>query len=66
MLLDFGAVKETMGTVVTEGGHATRSVVVGTPGFMPSEQAGGRPVYSSGPLCVGIDSDLCLDRQNTR
>ncbi|MFP4652998.1 MAG: protein kinase domain-containing protein [Phormidium sp.] len=60
VLLDFGAVKETMGTVVTEGGHSTRSVVVGTPGFMPSEQAGGRPVYSSDLYALGLTAIYAL------
>ncbi|NMG58157.1 DUF4101 domain-containing protein, partial [Geitlerinema sp. P-1104] len=60
VLLDFGAVKETMGTVVTEGGHSTRSVVVGTPGFMPSEQAGGRPVYSSDLYALGLTAVYAL------
>lgn len=60
VLLDFGAVKETMGTVVTQGGHSTRSVVVGTPGFMPSEQAGGRPVYSSDLFALGLTAIYAL------
>ena len=47
VLIDFGAVRETMATVVTTGGNAASSIVIGTPGFMPSEQAAGRPVYSS-------------------
>ncbi|MFB2980436.1 protein kinase [Microseira sp. BLCC-F43] len=47
VLIDFGAVKETMGTVVNAQGNNTSSIVIGTPGFMPSEQAAGRPVYSS-------------------
>jgi serine/threonine protein kinase, bacterial len=47
VLIDFGAVKETMGTVVTASGRDTNSIVIGTPGFMPSEQTAGRPVYGS-------------------
>lgn len=47
VLIDFGAVKETMNTVVNGQGNNTNSIVIGTPGFMPSEQAAGRPVYSS-------------------
>ncbi|AFY77371.1 serine/threonine protein kinase [Pleurocapsa sp. PCC 7327] len=46
-LIDFGAVKETMGTVMTTSGHSTYSIAIGTPGFMPSEQIAGRPVYAS-------------------
>jgi serine/threonine-protein kinase len=47
VLIDFGAVKETMGTVMTTSGHSTYSIAIGTPGFMPSEQIAGRPVYAS-------------------
>ncbi|MEJ1937743.1 serine/threonine-protein kinase, partial [Nostoc sp. NIES-2111] len=46
VLIDFGAVKETMGTVMTASGNSDRSIVIGTPGFMPSEQLAGRPVFS--------------------
>ena len=47
VLIDFGAVRESMGTVVNSQGNPTSSIVIGTPGYMPSEQAAGRPVYSS-------------------
>lgn len=47
VLIDFGAVKETLSTVVNSQGNPTSSIVIGTPGFMPSEQASGRPVFSS-------------------
>jgi serine/threonine protein kinase, bacterial len=47
VLIDFGAVKETMGTILTTSGRSTSSIVIGTPGFMSSEQAVGRPVYAS-------------------
>ncbi|MGC9503489.1 protein kinase domain-containing protein, partial [Baaleninema sp.] len=60
VLLDFGAVKETMGTVVSQSGNPTRSVVVGTPGFMASEQAIGRPVYSSDLYALGLTAIFAL------
>jgi len=47
VLIDFGAVKEIMGTQVTSQGLPTRSISIGTPGYMPPEQAAGRPVYAS-------------------
>ncbi|WP_414549765.1 protein kinase domain-containing protein [Anabaena sp. CCY 0017] len=47
VLIDFGAVRESMGTVMNSQGNPTSSIVIGTPGYMPSEQAAGRPVYSS-------------------
>lgn len=50
-LIDFGAVKEVMSTVAsTSGGVASpsqASIVIGTPGFMPPEQAAGRPTFAS-------------------
>lgn len=39
VLIDFGAVKETIRSVVNSSGYPTRSLVIGTPGYMPSEQA---------------------------
>lgn len=47
VLIDFGSVKETMSTIVTASGHSERSIIAGTPGFMPSEQCAGRPVFAS-------------------
>ena len=60
VLIDFGAVKEAMGTVVNSQGNATNSIVIGTPGFMPSEQAAGRPVYSSDLYSLGLVGVYCL------
>jgi serine/threonine protein kinase len=54
VLIDFGAVRETMGTVVNSQGSAASSIVIGTPGFMPSEQAAGRPLYSSDLYSLGL------------
>ncbi|WP_017719908.1 serine/threonine-protein kinase [Kamptonema formosum] len=60
VLIDFGAVKETMGTVVNSQGNATSSIVIGTPGFMPSEQAAGRPLYSSDLYSLGLTAIYLL------
>ncbi|MEL7360373.1 MAG: hypothetical protein AAFN40_28075 [Cyanobacteria bacterium J06560_6] len=46
-LIDFGAVKELMTTVINTAGATKSSLVIGTPGFMPPEQAAGRPTCSS-------------------
>jgi serine/threonine protein kinase len=54
VLIDFGAVRETMGTVVNSQGNTASSIVIGTPGFMPSEQAAGRPLYSSDLYSLGL------------
>jgi serine/threonine-protein kinase len=60
VLIDFGAVKETLGTVVTQSGNSTRSIIVGTPGFMPSEQSIGRPVFSSDLYSLGLTAIFLL------
>ena len=46
-LIDFGAVKELMTTTIGSGSLAKNSLVIGSPGFMPPEQAAGRPTFSS-------------------
>ncbi|MDD1413585.1 YARHG domain-containing protein [Dolichospermum sp. ST_con] len=60
VLIDFGAVRESMGTVVNSQGNPTSSIVIGTPGFMPSEQASGRPVYSSDLYSLGLTAIYLL------
>lgn len=54
VLIDFGAVKESMGTIINSQGGFGSSIVIGTPGFMPSEQAAGRPVFSSDLYALGL------------
>ncbi|MBD2384584.1 protein kinase domain-containing protein [Cylindrospermum sp. FACHB-282] len=60
VLIDFGAVRESMGTVVNSQGNPTSSIVIGTPGFMPSEQAAGRPIYSSDLFSLGMTAIYLL------
>ncbi|MDB9494717.1 IMS domain-containing protein [Spirulina major CS-329] len=60
VLIDFGAVKETMGSTITASGNSTRSIVVGTPGFMPSEQSAGRPVFASDLYSLGLTAVYLL------
>jgi serine/threonine-protein kinase len=60
VLLDFGAVKETMGTVMTASGNITSSIVIGTAGFMPSEQSAGRPVFASDLYSLGLTAIYLL------
>jgi serine/threonine protein kinase, bacterial len=43
VLIDFGAVRETMAVDATTPERST-SIVIGTPGYMPSEQSVGRPI----------------------
>ncbi|MBK1988003.1 YARHG domain-containing protein [Sphaerospermopsis aphanizomenoides BCCUSP55] len=60
VLIDFGAVRESMGTALNSQGNPTSSIVIGTPGFMPSEQAAGRPVYASDLYSLGLTAIYLL------
>ncbi|NJR58391.1 MAG: protein kinase [Cyanobacteria bacterium CRU_2_1] len=60
VLIDFGAVKETVGTVLNSQGHTVSSIVIGTPGYMPPEQAAGRPVFSSDLYSLGLTAIYLL------
>jgi serine/threonine protein kinase len=60
VLIDFGAVKETMSTTQTMSGNTDRSIVIGTPGFMPAEQVSGRPMFVSDIYALGLTSIFLL------
>jgi serine/threonine protein kinase, bacterial len=60
VLIDFGAVKEAVRTMLNSQGDSTGSIVIGTPGYMPSEQAAGRPVYSSDLYSLGLTAIFLL------
>ncbi|OUL17997.1 serine/threonine protein kinase [Nostoc sp. 106C] len=60
ILIDFGAVKVSMGTVITASGNSNQSIVIGTPGFMPMEQSVGRPVFSSDLYSLGLTAIYLL------
>ena len=60
VLIDFGAVKETMKTIMNTGEQSTHSIVVGTPGYMPSEQLSGRPIYASDIYSLGMTAIFLL------
>ena len=53
VLIDFGAVKEAMGST-------NQTMVIGTPGFMPSEQAVGQPVYATDLYSLGVTAIYLL------
>ena len=59
VLIDFGAVKESMETV-REPGKGRPSIAIGTPGFMPIEQVAGRPVYASDLYSLGLTAIFLL------
>ncbi|NET26761.1 serine/threonine-protein kinase [Okeania sp. SIO1I7] len=54
VLIDFGAVKEIKGLTVTSEGLTTTTIAVGTTGYMPSEQAAGKPKFCSDIYAVGM------------
>jgi serine/threonine-protein kinase len=60
VLIDFGAVKETIRTVINPLGNPIQSIVIGTPGYMPSEQAIGRPVYATDIYSLGLTAIYLL------
>jgi serine/threonine protein kinase, bacterial len=60
ILIDFGAVKETMSTMMTASGNMGQSIVIGTPGFMPIEQMSGRPMFASDIYALGLTAIYLL------
>ena len=64
VLIDFGAVKEAMATIVNPNASNSFSVAIGTPGYMPSEQAAGRPLYSSDLYSLGLTAVYLLTGKN--
>ena len=66
-LIDFGAVKETLGATQLAQSKSPQnplagslSIAIGTPGFMPSEQSAGRPVYSSDLYSLAVTAVFML------
>jgi hypothetical protein len=66
VLIDFGAVKEVITTIVDAHGTPTSSIVIGSPGFMPLEQAAGKPVYSSDLYSLGLTAIFLLTGRRPR
>ena len=65
VLIDFGAVRETMGTVTAGNSPMApaSSIVIGTPGYMSSEQATGRPVPASDLYSLALTAIYLLTGQ---
>jgi serine/threonine protein kinase, bacterial len=59
-LIDFGAVKEAIATEVNVNSQSNYSASIGTPGYMSSEQAAGRPIYSSDLYSLGLTAIFLL------
>jgi serine/threonine protein kinase len=54
VLIDFGAVKEASLQRLDPQGHTSSTMAVGTYGYMPDEQANGRPKFASDIYAVGM------------
>ncbi len=54
VLIDFGAVKQISTQLITPQGQTKSTVAIGTPGYLPGEQAQGSPKFSSDIYAVGI------------
>ncbi|MEA5598549.1 bifunctional serine/threonine-protein kinase/formylglycine-generating enzyme family protein [Rivularia sp. UHCC 0363] len=59
-LIDFGAVKELASLMLNSQGEIKSSVVIGTPGFMPTEQGLGKPCLASDVYAVGMTAIQAL------
>ncbi|MEG5059536.1 tetratricopeptide repeat protein [Microcoleus sp. A2-C5] len=60
VLIDFGAVKEITTQITNPQPKNSLSVSIGTPGYMPSEQAHGNPKLSSDIYATGAIAIQCL------
>jgi len=54
ILIDFGAVRQINQLIVNVNGDVTTTIAIGTPGYMPSEQAKGKPKLCSDVYAVGM------------
>lgn len=61
VLIDFGAVKEIMQGV--ENPSEVSSIIIGTLGFMPNEQAMGRPTFTSDIYALAVTAIYLLTRR---
>ena len=60
VLIDFGAVKEAMTSLINNQGNSCYSLAIGTPGYMAGEQAAGRPIFSSDLFALGLTAVYLL------
>ena len=61
VLIDFGAVKEIINvSTIRSSAQQVHSIVIGTPGFMASEQAAGRPFFASDLYSLSLTAIFAL------
>jgi serine/threonine-protein kinase len=74
VLVDFGAVKQLQTHLVTVVGQPSATIVIGTPGYMPTEQGQGKPrpnsdIYSLGIIAIqavtGVAANSLQEDPNT-
>ncbi|MEH2369187.1 serine/threonine-protein kinase [Nostoc sp.] len=54
VLIDFGAVKQVQTQLLTIAGHTGGTIIIGTPGYMSTEQGQGKPRPNSDIYSLGI------------
>ncbi|MFB2897652.1 tetratricopeptide repeat protein [Aerosakkonemataceae cyanobacterium BLCC-F50] len=54
VLIDFGAVKEIRSLVLHSGEQMTGTILIGSSGYMPTEQLKGKPRFNSDIYAVGV------------
>ncbi|WP_413174345.1 SUMF1/EgtB/PvdO family nonheme iron enzyme [Anabaena azotica] len=59
-LIDFGIVKELASQIIDSHGSVKTSIMAGTLGYMPSEQARGKTVFASDIYALGITAIQAL------
>ncbi|MEM6400907.1 MAG: tetratricopeptide repeat protein [Cyanobacteria bacterium P01_D01_bin.116] len=60
VLIDFGAVKQITTQITSPANQTQITVAIGTPGYIPGEQAQGEPKFSSDIYALGIMSITAL------
>jgi serine/threonine-protein kinase len=60
VLIDFGIVKQINTTIAMKSGSTSRTISIGTGGYMPIEQAIGKPKYSSDIYALGMTAIQAL------
>ena len=60
VLIDFGAVKDISTLVGTQEGQTAGTVLIGSSGYMPNEQLGGKPRFSSDIYALGMTAIQAL------
>lgn len=60
VLIDFGVVKEIQSLPANKQTNSYPTIAVGTPGYVPNEQLGGKPRFSSDIYALGITAIQAL------